>query len=495
MKHAIMSLLSAAFTMGFSSYAKSDGDFNTASNTYVLVHGAWQAPYVWDAVRTNLVNKGNQVIVVELPGHGSDTSPAYTLSIEAYRDKAIEAITKVDGKVILVGHSMGGMVITAVAEKIPSKISKLVYVGAFLPASGQSIGDLAMLDPDSKLGASLMESADHLTLDVKRENLAYLFINDGSPADKERVFTNYRPEPAIPFGNKLTLTTENFGSVEKVYIKTLQDIVISPGLQDRMIAAAGIKTVYTVNTSHSPFLAQPKTISNLLLAIGLDVTAQVSNKPESSNAVTRLTRYEVKPAFQMVFRKAISDYVLYSLDMESNILSEAYYEQDKPSVLWIIERWSNRSVLGKISQSVHFKSIDSLSRDGLTQAVETIYVKDLMPLSKLQWRNKAGREDKPLTIMLFVDSKAGTEEIFMEVYNTAMPEFRNEPGVINYQLSQFEDDNTRFVTYEKFRNEDAFQYHLNFPPIKPVIDYLNTSIKKQPFQSGLHKLVAFAPFE
>ncbi len=269
MKTVIMSLLSAAFTIsGLSSTTNNDETFNAKSNTYVLVHGAWQAPYVWDAVRASLEKKGHKVIVVELPGHGADTTLTYTLSIDAYRDKVIDAISKVDGKVILVGHSMGGMVITNVAEKIPSRISKLVYIGAFLPVSGQSIGDLAMTDPDSKLGPLLIESADHLTLDVKRENLTYLFINDGSQAEKDRVLANYRPEPAIPFGNKVTLTKENFGSVEKVYIKTLQDIVISPGLQDRMIAAAGIKSVYTVNTSHSPFLAQPKAISDLLLTIG-----------------------------------------------------------------------------------------------------------------------------------------------------------------------------------------------------------------------------------
>lgn len=99
-------------------------------------------------------------------------------------------------------------------------------------------------------------------------SLTYLFINDGTPADKERVLTNYRAAPAIPFTNKVTLTKDHFGAVEKVYIKTLQDLVISPGLQDRMIAAAGIKTIYAVNTSHSPFLAQPHAISDLLLKVG-----------------------------------------------------------------------------------------------------------------------------------------------------------------------------------------------------------------------------------
>jgi pimeloyl-ACP methyl ester carboxylesterase len=235
------------------------------TNTYVLVHGAWQAPYAWEGVRNDLVNKGNNVIVVELPGHGADNTPAHTLTLDVYRDKVIEAISKIEGKVILVGHSMAGMVITQVAEKIPARISKLVYIGAFLPASGQALTDLAYSDPGSKLGPSLVPSADQLTIGVMHDNLTHLFIDDGLQAEKERVLANYRAEPAIPFTNKVTLTNENFGAVEKVYIKTLQDIVISPGLQDRMIAAAGITKVYGLNTSHSPFLSQPKAVSELLL--------------------------------------------------------------------------------------------------------------------------------------------------------------------------------------------------------------------------------------
>lgn len=274
MKKSISSLLSAVLALfTFSSCAKTNDDPDptpqppATTNTYVLVHGAWQAPYVWDVVRTDLESKGNKVIVVELPGHGSDNTPTYKLSLDAYRDKVVDAIATAGSKVILVGHSMGGMVVTSAAEKVPSKISKLVYIGAFIPTSGQSLGELSQMDPDSKLGPEITQSDDKLTLDVKREKLTYLFINDGSQEAKDKVVANYRPEPAIPFGNGITLTA-NFASVEKVYIKTLQDIVISPGLQDRMIASAGIKTIYPVNTSHSPFLSQPHTVSDLLIKIG-----------------------------------------------------------------------------------------------------------------------------------------------------------------------------------------------------------------------------------
>lgn len=236
--------------------------------TYVLVHGAWQAPYVWDVVSAELRPNGHKVIVVELPGHGADTTPPQNLTLDVYRDKVIDALSKVSEAVILVGHSMGGMVITHVAEKVPSSISKLVYLGAFLPASGQALTDLAFSDPNSKLGPSLIPSADQLTLNVARNQVTDLFINDGSPTEKERVLANYRAEPAIPFTNKVELSKDGFGAKEKVYVKTLNDVVISPSLQDRMIARAGITSVYELPTSHSPFLVQPHAVAKVLLELG-----------------------------------------------------------------------------------------------------------------------------------------------------------------------------------------------------------------------------------
>lgn len=269
MKKTVASLISTAMALSITAGCINDETKPaTPPRTYVLVHGAWQAPYAWDSVKADLAQGGNKVIVVELPGHGSDTTAPHLLNLDVYRDKVIDAISKTDSAVILVGHSMGGMVITEVAEKIPNRISKLIYIGAFLPATGQSLTDLAYSDPKSKLGPLLIPSADQLTLDIKRDSLAYLFINDGSEADKQQVLANYRPEPAIPFTNKVTLTKENFGAVKKVYIKTQQDIVISPELQQRMISAAGIETIYSLNTSHSPFLAEPHEVSGVLLKEG-----------------------------------------------------------------------------------------------------------------------------------------------------------------------------------------------------------------------------------
>ncbi|WP_461093073.1 alpha/beta fold hydrolase [Spirosoma gilvum] len=274
MKTIIVSMLllvSLFFTL--SSCSKNDA-VTPAPKTFVLVHGAWQAPYAWQSVKDQLVQQGQNVVVVELPGHGTDNTLPITLSMDVYRDKVVGAINALSDNVILVGHSMGGMVVSAVAEKIPSRIDKLVYVGAFLPANGQSLLALASTDSTSQLGPALIPSADQLMLDIKTENLASIFIQDGSDAVKKQVVDNYRAEPFIPFTNPVALTPANFGKVAKYYVHTAQDHAVGLNLQKQMVAAAGIKSTYTLNSSHCPFLSMPTEVTTTLQTIASITTAQ-----------------------------------------------------------------------------------------------------------------------------------------------------------------------------------------------------------------------------
>lgn len=224
-------------------------------------------------------------------------------------------------------------------------------------------------------------------------------------------------------------------------------------------------------------------------ALGEAVLEQLKNK----EVVGKITRFEVQADQGNTFRKAMTDYVVKANSADGNILMEAYSEKDLPNTLWLIERWENTSKQEAFNRTSTAKKLDELNKAALKSVPAPLNVQDLEPLSKSEWRRLAAKEDNPIVIMLFVDSKAGTLEEFKSIYHTAMPQFRSEPGVITYQFSQSVDDQETFVTFEKFRSDAAFQYHLNFPPIQPVIDYLNTSIKEQPFQKGLHTLIQFAP--
>lgn len=232
-------------------------------------------------------------------------------------------------------------------------------------------------------------------------------------------------------------------------------------------------------------------ISNMVLGIFTLLFMNSALATAQNEIAARITRYEVKKEFQEKFKNALAAYVQKSILSDKNIMSEVYFEQENQTVIWLFERWINQNELEKFSENS--KEIKDLTKTTLLVPQKVIEVQDLEPLTKEEWRKTSRKGEEQLTIMLFVDAKKGTEDNFMKVYHKAMPEFRSESGVVTYQLSQFKDDPTQFVTFEKFRNKEAFQYHLNFPPIQPVIDFLNLSIKKQPFQDGIHNLIEFAP--
>lgn len=219
----------------------------------------------------------------------------------------------------------------------------------------------------------------------------------------------------------------------------------------------------------------------------------VLNQLENREVIGRLTRFVAKPNKRESIQMALSDYVSRALAEQTNLQAEACYEREDRSVLWLIERWRNRSELERFGRDPRAAVVASLD-DGALQAKPDVHiVTDLGPLTREQWRRAPDTADRALIVMLFVDAKEGTQHEFKATYRTALPAFRDEPGVVTYQLSQLENDETKFVTYEKFRSDEAFAYHLNFPAIRPVIDFLHTSIKKQPFQDGLHTLIEFAP--
>ncbi|MBJ6110342.1 antibiotic biosynthesis monooxygenase [Hymenobacter sp. BT523] len=221
---------------------------------------------------------------------------------------------------------------------------------------------------------------------------------------------------------------------------------------------------------------------------------QAAAPPSASTApVARLTSYHVKPAQQDAFRQALSEYVAGALQSTGNIMAEAYAERDKAGVLWLVERWETQTHLEAHQKSSPAAAISRLAAEALEAPAETLAVQDLEPLAKEAWQRAPNPDDQPMTVMLFVDAKPGTGAEFKKRYHAAMPQIRGEAGVVTYQLTQIEGAADKFITYEKFRSEQALQDHLKFPFLAPILDFLHSSITNPPFEQGLHKLTELAP--
>ena len=105
---------------------------------YVLVHGAWEGAWSWEKVVPLLEEKGHQVVTVELPGSSSNRKPVDEVTQYAHVGAVADVFATIEGTVVLVGHSLGGTVISQVAERFPERIQRLVYVTAFLLKSGEN---------------------------------------------------------------------------------------------------------------------------------------------------------------------------------------------------------------------------------------------------------------------------------------------------------------------------------------------------------------------
>jgi len=116
---------------------------------FVLVHGAWHGGWCWKKLSPLLRSAGHEVYAPSLTGMGGRSGllqPGINLDTHI---QDITAVLQYEDlrEVILVGHSYGGMVVTGVAEKVPERLSRLVYLDAFLPEDGRAIKDYAPVTP------------------------------------------------------------------------------------------------------------------------------------------------------------------------------------------------------------------------------------------------------------------------------------------------------------------------------------------------------------
>jgi pimeloyl-ACP methyl ester carboxylesterase len=227
-----------------------------ADHTYVLVHGAWQGAWAWDEVAAGLRAIGaKDVIAVELPAHGADETPVADATLDAYVAAVERAIDAAHAPVVLIGHSLGGVVITQAAERRPKRIAKLVYVAAFVPRDGQSLQTLSATDAGSHLNRVLQINPTAGIAAIPTSQLQDVFCNDGSPAVLARLSSRYRDEPLVPLATPVHVTLAGWGAVAKYYVYTRRDHTISYSLQQTMTADLTLMATASLDTGHSPFLS------------------------------------------------------------------------------------------------------------------------------------------------------------------------------------------------------------------------------------------------
>ena len=236
--------------------------------TFILIHGAFHGGWCWEKVKPILEQNGNTVVAPDLPSHGADRTSIADVTLALYSERICEVLEQQSEKVILVGHSLGGLSITQAAEERPDDIGLLVYLTAFLLKNGESRLSVREREPSGSLLPPYMEMfPEDGYVTVKEEGLKPAFYHDCSDEDIAWAKSKIGKQALKPMGAPLVTSDHKFGGVRRVYIECLQDRALVPEFQKQMYTDLPCEQVLSMDTSHSPFMSAPKELTNHLMSL------------------------------------------------------------------------------------------------------------------------------------------------------------------------------------------------------------------------------------
>jgi pimeloyl-ACP methyl ester carboxylesterase len=244
-----IALFAAAAMISVPQQATSQSTLKGVKNV-VLVHGAFADGSSWSKVVAQLQAKGYNAIAVQNPLISFDEDVAATK----------RAIAQMNGPVLLVGHSYGGMVISE-AGKDP-KVAGLLYVAALIPEDGQNVNDVNAAMPLTAVGPQFQLSSENF-LTLTQKGISEFFAQDTSPEERKILFATQ--------GGWAVSATE-----KKVYnpawktkpswsIVAAKDGMINPDLQ-RYKAKLIKATTIELKSSHVPMLSQSAKVAAFIVS-------------------------------------------------------------------------------------------------------------------------------------------------------------------------------------------------------------------------------------
>jgi len=215
----------------------------------VLVHGAWADGSSWSKLIPLLEAKGVHAVAVQNPLSSVADDVASTNRL----------INVQDGPVLLVGHSYGGAVITEAGNN--PKVAGLVYVAAFAPEEGETLGGLASKFPPSPLFADIQPIEDgYLLLTPKGVNES--FAQDLTPQEPSLVFATQGATQGAILATPIKKAA--WHSKPSWFVIASNDRAISPEQEISTAKRMGSKTL-TVASSHVPMLSQPEKVAAFVI--------------------------------------------------------------------------------------------------------------------------------------------------------------------------------------------------------------------------------------
>jgi pimeloyl-ACP methyl ester carboxylesterase len=237
--------------------------------TFILIHGSWHSAWNWHKVIPVLQQQRHKAIAIDLPGMGRDKTAINEVKMASTVQKICTLIDSIEGKVILVGHSKNGIMISQAAEYRPNKIEKLIYLAAYLIPNGKTQRQYSVQDTQGILKpfVTVHENLNATTLQTEIYKEGLYHDCDNNINELAKLLLSHEPiESGI---TPLQLTEKNYGSIPRFYIECTEDKAVTPFIQQKMYTETPCQKVYAMHTSHSPFFSKPQELSNILCEIAV----------------------------------------------------------------------------------------------------------------------------------------------------------------------------------------------------------------------------------
>ena len=225
--------------------------------TFVLVHGAWHGGWCWIRTCNALSATGSSVFTPTLTGLGERAHLACgQTELETHIADVLGVLEMEDlENVVLVGHSYGGIVVTAVADRAAGRIARLVYLDAVVPRDGQCLYDCVSAQAKVFFEA---QAGDDWRVPVAAASAQFLGLT--REEDIRWVMPKLKPHPIRTFREAVQLTAKST-SIPRTYINC---IGAKPLGQPRSAQAEGIVDYHELKTGHDAMVTAPHEVAELL---------------------------------------------------------------------------------------------------------------------------------------------------------------------------------------------------------------------------------------
>ncbi|TVU34673.1 hypothetical protein EJB05_16517, partial [Eragrostis curvula] len=256
----------------------------SSAKHFILVHGLGHGAWCWYKVVATLRAAGHRVTALDMAASG--VHPARideVASFEDYSRPLLDAVAAApDGeRLVLVGHSLGGLSIALAMERFPRKVAIAVFVAASMPCVGKHMGVtveefMRRITPDFFMDSTTMVlntgqgPRNAVTLGP---NMLAAKVYEQSPAEDlelakllVRPGSQFMEDPIMK--DKSLLTDANYGSVKRVFVIAMADTSTTKEMQRQMVdLSPGVEVEEIVGADHMAMLSKPRELCDVLIKI------------------------------------------------------------------------------------------------------------------------------------------------------------------------------------------------------------------------------------